>query len=396
MSNAPAPSDALAALLGYCRAHDWAGHDPYDALNSRLLAVVPFGDRRLPQLVLTQLLKRSPIDLRGLLRVPPTQNPKAMALFLQTTHRLAARDVADVEALRGYFVERILALRSPGTDYWCWGYSFPWQTRTICVPRGAPNLVCTTFVAAALLDTWELTGETRLLDVAASAAQYIAHELYFEAPPDVRSFNYPQPALSSTVHNANLLAAALLLRVNAHRPDALLEQRATAAARYSASRQREDGSWPYGETATQQWIDNFHTGYNLHGLRVIDRARGTREFAGHVQRGYAFWRRHFVRPDGVAPYFHDRTYPIDIHCVAQSILTLLEFADADPEATAAAHRVYAWAGEHMWDRRGYFYYRVLRAMTIRTSYMRWSQAWMLLALAELCRADATSAGARAS
>ena len=36
---------------------------------------------------------------------------------------------------------------------------------------------------------------------------------------------------------------------------------------------------------------------------------------------------------------------------------------------------------HMWDERGFFYYRVLRGLTIRTPYMRWSQAWMLLALA---------------
>jgi len=35
---------------------------------------------------------------------------------------------------------------------------------------------------------------------------------------------------------------------------------------------------------------------------------------------------------------------------------------------------------HMWDERGFFYYRCLRLATIRTSYMRWTQAWMLLAL----------------
>ena len=35
--------------------------------------------------------------------------------------------------------------------------------------------------------------------------------------------------------------------------------------------------------------------------------------------------------------------------------------------------------EHLWDDAGFFYYRVLRICTIRTSYMRWSQAWMFLA-----------------
>jgi hypothetical protein len=33
-----------------------------------------------------------------------------------------------------YMIERLRVLRSPATDYWCWGYGFPWQTRTIVVP----------------------------------------------------------------------------------------------------------------------------------------------------------------------------------------------------------------------------------------------------------------------
>jgi hypothetical protein len=37
----------------------------------------------------------------------------------------------------------------------------------------------------------------------------------------------------------------------------------------------------------------------------------------------------------------------------------------------------------MWDKEGFFYYRVLRFGTIQTSYMRWSQAWMLLAMSAL-------------
>jgi hypothetical protein len=43
--------------------------------------------------------------------------------------------------------------------------------------------------------------------------------------------------------------------------------------------------------------------------------------------------------------------------------------------------------EHMWDDRGFFYYRVLRVTTIRTPYMRWSQAWMFLALLVLAESS---------
>jgi len=48
-----------------------------------------------------------------------------------------------------------------------------------------------------------------------------------------------------------------------------------------------------------------------------------------------------------------------------------------------ARSVFKWAMTNMWDERGFYYYRVYRAGTVRTSYMRWSQAWMLLALSEL-------------
>jgi len=102
-----------------------------------------------------------------------------------------------------------------------------------------------------------------------------------------------------------------------------------------------------------------------------------------LRDGLAFYRRHFFRPDGAPRYFHDRTYPIDTHCVAQSIITLVELQGREPDNRPLAASVFRWAMGNVWDRRGFFYYRRLRLCTIRTSYMRWSQAWMLLALATL-------------
>ena len=94
--------DATAAsvkLLGYCRANDWAGYDPYDALNSRFFTALPFLDSRLPRLLATQALKRSPVDLRPLMLVPRTQNPKAMALFLAAALRLRHVEASKVAGL---------------------------------------------------------------------------------------------------------------------------------------------------------------------------------------------------------------------------------------------------------------------------------------------------------
>ena len=305
-----------------------------------------------------------------------------MALFLAALVRIDRSGNAGQDDLVRVMIDRLTALRSRDDRYSCWGYSFPWQTRTIVVPRGAPNLVCTTFVANALLDAYERHPEPRCLMMAASAAKYIRNELYWTAG-SAASFSYPLPDSRVQIHNANFLGAALLCRVHTHTGDRQLLGPALNVARYSASKQHADGSWDYGEEPTQRWIDNFHTGYNLCALHSIGRSLETAEFEPNVRRGLAFYRAHFFREDGAPRYFHDRTYPIDIHCVAQSIITLLAVEGSRSRQRSTRTAVFRWAMAHMWDERGFFYYRVLRFGTIRTSYMRWSQAWMLLALATL-------------
>jgi hypothetical protein len=374
---------AIVKLLDYCRANDWAGYDPYDATNSRVFDALPFLNSRLPRLVLTQLLKRSPINVRPLLLIPKTQNPKAIALFLSALLKPSKTELAEQESLIRLMIDRLIALRSPGVSYWCWGYSFPWQTRTILVPVGAPNLVCTTFVADALLDAYEQRRESQCLSMAVSAAEYILNELYWTDESSIAGFEYPLPSVRNQVHNANFLAAALLCRVYKHTGEEKFLGPAMKVARYSAAKQQAGGSWYYGEAPSQRWIDNFHTGYNLCALRSISRCVETTEFDSCIQRGFEFYQDHFFREDGAAKYFHNRTYPLDIHSVAQSIITLLAFRDLDPGSVSMAHSVFQWAMDHMWDDSGFFYYRVLRYCTIRTSYMRWSQAWMLLAISTL-------------
>lgn len=381
---------ATLKLLAYCRTNGWAGYDPYDALNSRLFEALPFLDSRIPRLCLTQALKRSPVNIRPLALVPKTQNPKALALFLAAVLKIEDWAPPEQDDLAHALTDRLVALKSPGARYWSWGYSFPWQTRTTIVPRWSPNVVCTSFVANALLDAYERRRESRSLIMAASAAHYILNELYWRRAGEA-GFRYPQPDSPCRIHNANLLGAALLCRVYTLTGNSRLLDPALDVARHSTARQRADGSWPYAEDPGQHWIDNFHTGYNLCALASIGRLLGTTEFQPAIRRGLAFYRDRFFREDAAPRYFHDRTYPIDIHSVAQSIITLVALKDLHPDNLRLAHAILQWALEHMWNERGFFYYRVLRLGTIRTSYMRWSQAWMLLAMSTLldqCAAEA--------
>jgi len=372
---------AAKSLLRYCRSRNWSGIDPYDALNSRLFADGSVVNNHFARLAFTQLFKRIPINLRPLFRIPGTQNPKALALFLSATVECPklAGDQESAAIIR-QLKESIQALRSPGMPHWCWGYSFPWQTRTVLVPAAAPNLVCTTFVANALFDVHERYGDTDCLEMGLSAAEYLVSDLFRTEGPSVAGFAYPLPNASIHTHNANFLASALLARAYKRTGSAEFRDAALKATRYSCSRQWPDGSWLYGEGRRQHWVDNFHTGYNLCALKQIGRDLQTDEFRDCVNRGFDFYRAHFFRDDGAVCYFADRPYPIDSHCVAQSLITLMQFAPEHPDVLAVVPAVFSWARQHLWDSHGFFYYRVYRFGTVKTSYMRWCQAWMLLAL----------------
>jgi hypothetical protein len=375
--------DTALRLLTYCRSRKWAGYDPYDALNSRLFKALRFLNFRLARLALTQLNKRSPMNVRRLLLVPPTQNPKALGLFLSALVRLSKSGVAVTDEEVVYLVERIAQLRAPHPKHWCWGYSFPWQTRTVLVPEGSPNLVCTCFVGNALLDLFDHWPQDAYLEMAVSAADFILNELYYTEGPKVASFHYPLTGNRAKVHNANLLAGAFLCRVSSYSGESRFLEPARQAAIYSAGRQQPDGSWVYGELPTQQWIDNFHTGFNLCALRDIEIYAETDEFKGVLERGAKFYRESFFEADGGPKYFHNRTYPFDVHSAAQGMITLAELADLDSGHLDLAWKVCRWSSENLLDEEGYFYSQKRAWFTNRIPYMRWGQAWMLLALSSM-------------
>jgi hypothetical protein len=369
-------------LLQYCLADDWAGYDPYDALNSEIFQKSPFIKSKWARLILTQFMKRSPVNFRPILRVRKTRNPKGLALFLSTLVKLSRLRLVDNAVETNRVADLLMGLRTPGSPYSCWGYSFDWQTRTKLVRRGSPNIICTTFAGNALLDAYEEEGRAAYREAAWQAGKFILDQLYCSDGVESAWFNYT-PLERSQIHNANLLGAALLCRVSELTGEEKFLRPALEAARFSASSQKENGSWYYGERdrPSQKWIDNFHTGFNLCALRNIGRFAHSNEFEGNLELGLHFYRENFFEADGAPKYFHDRTYPLDIHSASQSVITLVALQDLNPDNIDLAYRVLRWAMANMWDERGYFYYQKHRYWTNRISYLRWAQAWMLLALA---------------
>ena len=372
-------------LLAWCREHDFAGHDPFDALNSRLFQATPLANSRAARLAWTQLLKRSPADLRAVALVPAERNSKGIALFALAqlaTYRRLRTDAAAQQARN--LLSMLLSMRVEGCSGAAWGYNFDWQSRNFFAPRGTPTIVPTAFAARALIEAATVLNDDEYLNTARSVCDFILRDLPRTVDTETEvCFSYA-PNSSTHIFNASLLAAEVIACVGQLIDDAALCREAERAVRYVVNQQQPDGSWTYGTEPNQSWIDNFHTAYILFSLkRIITACSLNEDFRTALERGYRYWRETFFLADGWPKYYHDDAYPADAHAGASAIVTLLECRDLDETAATMAQQIASWTIHNLRDPRGYFYYQRRRFYTVRKPYMRWTQAWMLYALARL-------------
>jgi hypothetical protein len=381
-------------LLSWCRVHDFAGHDPFDALNSRLFQSTPLAQSRNARLLWTQLIKRSPADVRALVRVPAERNAKGMALFalaqIAYYRRMKTKEAAvAVEE----FLSSLMAMKIDGYSGAAWGYNFDWQSRNFFAPRDTPTIVPTAFAARALIEGVKcvhdeqdlfqgLQGE--YLMQARSVCDFILRDLPRSVENESETcFSYA-PNSDTRIFNASLLATEVLASVGKLTGEAELLEFAQRATRYVVNKQQPDGSWSYGTDPKQSWKDNFHTAYVLFSLRrIIDASTAKQEFQPALERGYQFWKNNFFLAEGWPKYYDDDPYPVDAHAAASAIVTFLECRDLDPDAPRLAQNVASWTIRNLRDSRGFFYYQKRRFYTVRKPYMRWTQAWMLYALSRL-------------
>ncbi len=378
--------DAFTQLFAWCRTHNFAGHDPFDALNSRLFQATPLKHSRWARLAWTQLIKRSPVDLRSIGLVTAGRNSKGIALFaLAALANYRRSKTNDAEREARQLLNDLLSMRLEGWSGAAWGYNFDWQSRVFFAPRGTPTIVATAFAARAFIEAAQAFGDEAYLKAARSACDFILQDLprSVETPTEI-CFSY-SPGTVNRIYNASLLAAETLAGVAAITGEQELCQWAIHAARYVVNQQHENGSWVYGAAESQAWIDNFHTAYLLTSLtRVIGPCSPqTTEFTEALQRGYRFWRNGFFLADGWPKYYHDGLYPADAHAAATAIITFLELRGQDRDAMVLAEKIAQWSVRNLRDERGYFYHQRRRFYTVRTPFMRWTQAWMLYALARL-------------
>jgi hypothetical protein len=362
---------SLKSVESWVERHNYMAYEPFDGLSSPLHRIT----RRhlLLDRLLLQAIRQSPLNLRPLLGVKPLPSTKGrgyMAAGYITMYQVTKDATYRDKAISN--LDWLIAHKSAGYKDYAWANHFPFASRGGTYPAHEPIIVWTALVGYAFVDAFEVFGESRFLDVARSICRWIL-SLPRERTSTGTCLSYHH-LYQESIHNANMLGAAMLARTWKHSGDGEYLEAAAEAMRYSCTRQLPDGAWWYAEEDKYHWIDNFHTGYNLDSLRYYIDSTGDNTHREVMLRGLDFYTRNFFRGDGCPRYYHSRTQPIDSQCAAQSIETLARFADLDPAVLPLAERVAQWTIRNMQSRDGHFVYRVYPLVKARAPMLHWAQA----------------------
>ena len=377
---------SLQRLETWLSDHEYTGYDPFDGLNAGVRRVAV--GRRARQILL-QGVRRLPFNTRPLLGVQPARSTKGVAYVARASlrHRGHRSPSTAGTLTAAELLDWLMRAASPGYAGLCWGNHFDYQSRVFWLPKGKPTVVWTSLCGHAFLDGWEALHFPAYLDVARSVRDFMLRDLERRAEGEGVCISYI-PHEYHAVHNANMLAAGYLGRLDAHDHSAEAFAAARAAVQYTVGCQRADGSFWYGEAENLHWVDSFHTGYVLDSLWWYMVGTGDMEFVDAFRRGAWFFVESFFTAEGVPKYYPHRAWPIDIQCAAQGIETLALLGRVlDPTLLTLAEKVAAWTIEHMQDPDGHFYYQIWPWATNKTAMLHWGQATMMHALSCLLSAQ---------
>lgn len=373
------------ALHNFCKYQKYKGYDPYDTLNGWL----PFHWLgKWGPVFAIQFQKRNPINIRPLIGIKKGHNPKAMGLLLnaysnlyKNTGEQSYRETAD------YLFQWLIDNYSRGFSGYCWGYNFDWANPVKTVHAYHPNIVATSFVAKGMYNYYSVIEDQNIPEILESICNYIINDLPITENEYGVCFSYTD-IKKECCFNANMLGTEILAKTYSITNNSNYLNYIEKAVDFTLAYQKNDGRWNYSidiESGKERSQIDFHQGYILESLYEIMKCTDLSEkkYQQALEKGTSFYRNVQFTNEGISYWRYPKYYPIEIHNQSQGIITFSLLRDLHPEYLPFAQKIAEWTIDNMQDETGYFYYQKRKYFANKIPYMRWSQAWMLLALTHL-------------
>ena len=356
--------------------HDWfisqdyKGTDPYqmDEKAFSILKAFPLFSR------IRRVLKpfHSKIPSSAFSKFPPIYHPKAIGLIISGNSYLY-QVTGDNSLLfeNNRLLQILTSLKSIEFNNACWGHPFEWGQNPR-YPFNTPLVCVQTPVIQSLLDYYEVSKNEDALNLAKSALQWIVDDVKKDDFGESVSL-YNSPLTTDHVHNSNIMAAVVFYRFNDIYENHLFTEYANKLIRFTINRQNPDGSWYYSDTSST--IDNRHTGFILSALSKICQYKQDDEIKKSLDLGSKYYYNNLFENE-IPKWSPEQTYPVDIHDVAQAIVTSVDLGDHH-----LANRIIEFAVEKMSNAKDCFYYKRFESGDVNKAvFIRWGQAWMYYAL----------------
>lgn len=377
----------LLDILNSAEEKNYSGYSKFDALNSPLLKFLSLNNKWL-RLIYTQLVKEMPFHIRPILQVKKSRNPKGIALFAKAYFLLYQKTQDKKYLKKGEdLAQWLIENPSPGQSNLCWGYNFVWQNTIFLQDEFEPNAIVTVFVGEALIHAYRVTGEKKYLDAAGSVADFIVKDLpVLHDSKNERAIAYVLRKVDAVVLNNQVLTGAFLVKVWKHTGEKLLKDIAWRQINYTVNKQTDYNAWYYTYPKEKSPIhhDNYHTGGILDGLLEYYEETGDNRFMEVYWKGLEYYQNKLFEPDGAPRWMNNKKYPFDIHGSAQGIISFAKASKHRKMFIIQAERIANWTIYNLYrkDTKD-FAYRQGQRFKWNYSLMRWCNAWMARALAEL-------------
>lgn len=276
-----------------------------------------------------------------------------------------------------------------------WAHDYDYYIGNVEVTTKTPNLITTAFVALGYWYAFNNMQIAKYKTLYCSIVEDMAQIFPFiELGTNKGCFMYT-PNTACYVHNANLLMAELLTYYLSLKDNGKFEGMRKKAIEYSISDFEGRGYIPYaGEPTPKLTFDNYHTGYVLRSLNVVQEY--TRD-SFEKQRilkvldwGLDFYIKEFIDSRGFLVRDHLNT--IETHSLAEAILMhkIFYFHFDETSRNRLAKAIDASLNLLWNDNKGIFNNTAKPILNSKFYYLdktdmvRWSQAWMIFALSYGC------------
>lgn len=377
--------DSLDKLREYIEKENFKGYDPYDGLNS----VIPFEKfGKWPAILQMQAMKRIPFNIRPILGIRKGYNPKAIGLLLNAYSLLyeMIKDQALLDKMNFLF-NWLNNNYSEGYSGKAWGYNFDWAGTSKMIKAYTPTVVVTGFVSKGLYQYFHATGDEKARDLLISASKFVLNDLQQVKTDNGVCISYT-PLMMDYCYNASLLGAEILAIVFKLTNESKLADIAKKSIDFVLNYQKSDGRWNYSinlEMGIEREQIDFHQGYIIESIHNICNLLDIKDSKYHesIKSGIDFYRENQFFEEGRSKWRIPEIWPIEIHNQSQGIITFARLASLNEGYIDFAKTIAMWTINNMQHNKGYFYYRKYKYYSINIPFMRWSQAWMLLALSTL-------------